>query len=754
LRLIPLLKSSSDAVASAAIDALAAFGADVTGPLAAELRSKDDTNRRLRATQVLGQMGTKAIDRINDLRTLLEDEVEDVRQSAAVALANIVTSMRSHPEESQLATVERVNESIQKSKLKENAPKQLMETLTNEYRKLFPPSVFSQVLSSAWFVGFLRIAAAIAMALVSWSILLWKWPLGLLALSDSLRKFELDFKLPGNLGAFKLPVRTVLLLKPFVYRDRVLDAWVRSKADYARRQFESMRTVKRLELHVGSVPVRMDDARNSSTEILKKIAPLWSRPRLAILIHGEGGAGKTSLACAIARYLLSRAHPAGHAVLPILIEEPFEVTADGLGSLRDAIYGKIQALVESLADDEEELINELLKKRRILVIVDRLSEMPKHVQALINPTDVGWKINALLVTSRKEETLGGVGVAALTPCRLDGSGLVAFVEDYLEQKKQPNCNANWLSRFDKNEILFACMKLSRAVTYKWPVEFDEKPTNDAIETIQTISNVETVEVDSPVARQIQSNEVHIPNDPVETDCIVTSESENSLSRNYNGSIAIGIDRPRACTAFLAERLVIKMIDLKMAGIGCDQLPDFILPLIYGYVDELNDRVPQERRLAISHVHKAIACAAWHCIQTDLMPSNAVASDVVKMIDGDENMAMLNYLTEDLGILKRVGLAQDQIQFELEPLAEYYACMFALDNFRDRGSPAKWNRVERKVKQAQATRASAQAVLGFCDAMLDCVASHPDPRIPEKLRQELYKVVKLAGISTSRPTPDY
>lgn len=91
-----------------------------------------------------------------------------------------------------------------------------------------------------------------------------------------------------------------------------------------------------------------------------------------LLLSGDGGAGKTSLAFAIARWWLE-GEPGGVVRLPVLIETalgPQETVADRVRSwLRNQLA--------ATAEDElaPELIEALLAAKRLIPIVDHLSEL-------------------------------------------------------------------------------------------------------------------------------------------------------------------------------------------------------------------------------------------------------------------------------------------------------------------------------------------------------------------------------------------
>jgi hypothetical protein len=165
-------------------------------------------------------------------------------------------------------------------------------------------------------------------------LVLWKRPRWLLHLSDD------GLEIPiGSGNVLRLGSRLFQALK---YRDRVLDAWLKEHHQRIQERFSALATVEQRRHHLG-LPVQVG----------QKLEPDLTPARLQqlqgaigglVLISGEGGVGKTSLALQIAGWALAGRLTA-RPVVPVLVEADLQ----GEESLLSRVRSSLLALTEPLA---------------------------------------------------------------------------------------------------------------------------------------------------------------------------------------------------------------------------------------------------------------------------------------------------------------------------------------------------------------------------------------------------------------------
>jgi HEAT repeat protein len=427
---------------------------------------KDDNARvRLNAAYALGSMGVEATSAVPDLIKLVNDPQPYVHLAAIKGLSNIIagfqdkaTGLSSSQLKKVIADFEPVLQTL------EAAPNQFTEEEIARIRRPLnalktekETRLFDRVLD--WLLKhkiLLGIGAYVTFLPGLWLILLRVHPLWLLQINNALKPYT-DFSLPFL--SINVPLRYVLFVGWFHYHPRVLDAWVSKYMPSAREQFPKKDTVSDRTTYI-PIPVVVDG--NTIPQLIPdNLRSTFNKQRSCLVIWGEGGVGKTSLACQMASWAMAETKDqrlCEHLMLPVLLEEDFRIVEDK-SPLLEAIRGQLQALIDEPEPICEELLIRLLRKKRILVIVDRLSEMNQTTTAAIQPDSPDFPINALVITSRMEEKVGRVNKTTIKPLRIEANKLSSFMEAYLMQQGKRD-------KFTDQDFFDACSRLSMMVNQR------------------------------------------------------------------------------------------------------------------------------------------------------------------------------------------------------------------------------------------------------------------------------------------------
>jgi len=280
--------------------------------------------------------------------------------------------------------------------------------------------------------------------------LFWLRPLWLLKIDAALRPYSFKVPLLGT----DVSLQSLFFLK---YHSRILDAWVSTHIQSFQEEFSKIENVEARKIFIPSPAIL--DGRTLAAITSQDLDGLFSRP---VLIWGEGGVGKTSLACQLAEWAMADKpgeRICKHRMLPIFLEEDLKCNGDDkacLQALLDAVSGQLKLLAHEDLPISQELLENLLRRRRIMVIVDHLSEMNEITRRTINPDDPAFPVNALVVTSRQRDVLGQVNKLSIKPLRIMGNRLSSFMEAYLAKQGKRDL-------FTDSEFFDACSHLSRMV---------------------------------------------------------------------------------------------------------------------------------------------------------------------------------------------------------------------------------------------------------------------------------------------------
>ncbi len=459
--------------AKAARQAVVECGEKAIAPLV-EALSKDEAAIRAKAASALGKMGVIAQDVSPVLVDTLEDREETVRIEALSALIQIGQAVEKKLDNdierwqfSAIENIEAFEKSLEKAVglLKEDKKQwvgkeqqieklRLLNKRLSNKLKPFTNEIDYQVIQwikkNPWIV-----ALPAGYLIVNLGIFIFR-PTLLLKMDESVRQWT--FSLTGKLR-IPLPV----FLK---YHSWVLDAWVKQRITTARNKFFGRESVKKHEIHLPQ-PIILNEREPEEfkTEKFRKIfKQIFKQRQVRLVIWGEGGLGKTSLVCQIAEWALGRdknqgKHLCKHWMLPIFIED--DIGDDHKAEqLFQTICGRLRILIDEPNEISEELVKQLMKQKRILVIVDHISELNKETQKLLK---AGMKlnkypVNALIITSRIKDILGlEITPTFVQPCRILGYRIAKFFKEYIS-KRGMTC------KFNESDYLQASIRLKDMVS--------------------------------------------------------------------------------------------------------------------------------------------------------------------------------------------------------------------------------------------------------------------------------------------------
>lgn len=303
-------------------------------------------------------------------------------------------------------------------------------------------------------MGWLAILFTPLVCLPVWLLLLWRAPLGLWRANEFFRRLP-EFQVQA-LAGLPLGLRGYLLLSVFESHPRVLDAWLESQWPTVALKFGEIQAAADRGVHL-PLPILLEQAR-----ILRPAPedfhPVFRKKQFAVLIRGESGSGKTSLAIQMAKWAMDESADrrlGHHRMLPAFIDAPRDLNSEaGLRSLWVAVQRQAQPLLADPGALSLELVQALLQRQRILVILDHFSQVSDDLQSLVE-RGVGDSapVKALVITAQVADCEFRAATAAILALPMEADFLAEFLSSYLKQKGKRDL-------FSDREFLEAAVRLS------------------------------------------------------------------------------------------------------------------------------------------------------------------------------------------------------------------------------------------------------------------------------------------------------
>jgi HEAT repeat protein len=456
--LLKALRDPDEIVRQAAATAMGRRGSGAKDIIPNLLKLLNDPNDGVRraAVKALGGLGPVPKNVVPDLAGLLKSSDANIRSAALHALADIAETIadKNQLDLTSCRYFDDVLDVIDRDQNNRLQPHE-MEDRQNAARRIRRAVDHLSALEHASFINRARdwLQAVFRSGWVAWALTLYViWllvvfavflikPLWLLELNELL-KDQLSIKIkPGGIeSSVGVPVSYALLLGLVAYRPRVLDAWVNSNVEKCRINLERLPTVKDRAVHIPS-PAKVDDS------MVMDFSPGTCRAHIGKAVHqcrwlifGEGGVGKTSLACQMARWAIAPDRSnrlTSHVMLPVLIEDELDnpAIAQGPARFNEAIRGRLRALVGSSISISPGLLIALLRNSRVLVIIDHYTEMDQATRDQIRFDAPDFPATALVVTARSDG-LWNLPKHNVSPLRIDVDQLFPFLESYLNAKQK------------------------------------------------------------------------------------------------------------------------------------------------------------------------------------------------------------------------------------------------------------------------------------------------------------------------------
>lgn len=436
--LTPLLKDKEFRVRLAAAQALGKIGPRAANSVPALANALGDSEYPVRAhaAKALGEIGAASKEAVPRLTMLLKDPDRDVRTFAAKALAQIASELARARDINAIDDLKSAVEALpltpdsDLARHREEISKEIqtLEAIRSEqtlWQRLRNYAGNNPIKFSIMAFCVLLIGSTLALFQFS--------PIRLLRLNESLTGIG-DFTVSLKGVTKTVSLRHLLFFGLFHYRPRLLDAWVSHNAVQARKAFARKKIVAEREIYV-PLPLALD-GKEIQTLRADDLQQLFSDKLACLLILGEGGAGKTSLACLLGKWAMDDKQGGrlctDHMMLPVIIKDDIPLGPEaGEERFLDEIGNQVKGIINEDRAPSRGLLKGLLRRRRIVLLVDGHSEMRDELYKVIMGNIQGVPANALVFTGRADKVPSSLTGSTIKPLGISKDKLLDFIVPYL-----------------------------------------------------------------------------------------------------------------------------------------------------------------------------------------------------------------------------------------------------------------------------------------------------------------------------------
>ncbi|ANL68584.1 hypothetical protein AMC84_PC00020 (plasmid) [Rhizobium phaseoli] len=219
----------------------------------------------------------------------------------------------------------------------------------------------------------------------------------------------------------------------FLDNPEILDVWVEKHYPAVKAALGQLSVYRSRKIYI-PLALRVgerDEGELVATPNLSNFRNWFSESRSIITVVAEGGAGKTTVAVALANYAmkdLEKERLTRHRMLPVILERDFS-------NLLMAVQQDLIRMVGPDAECDAEIVKALMSYRRLLVIADGLSERSTETQRHVCELNFAEiQPNALVVTSRRDLNLGPLAHTAVFLKKIEYAQLIPFIFEFLNRR--------------------------------------------------------------------------------------------------------------------------------------------------------------------------------------------------------------------------------------------------------------------------------------------------------------------------------